>query len=163
MIIYIKEKNLQNISKVCNTLKPGYYEDVLLLVRERNANLPPRVTLGYDHVKYRIFLKAPLNTPLIFYGKLAIILGIKPGVSLGTVNQPRKDNSGDTPVVTYCKARLDRPNDGSRSAGEGLLRITVFPFSRHNQIKWNTFSYIFYLVISSDSINEKVLMISVHH
>ncbi len=24
-------------------------------------------------------------------------------------------------------------------------------------------SYIFYLVISSDSINEKVLMISVHH
>ncbi len=63
----------------------------------------------------------------------------------------------------YCKARLDRPNDGSRSAGEGLLRITVFPFSRHNKIKWNTFSYIFYLVISSDSINEKVLMISVHH
>ncbi len=62
-----------------------------------------------------------------------------------------------------CKARLDRPNDGSRSAGEGLLRITVFPFSRHNKIKWNTFSYIFYLVISSDSINEKVLMISVHH
>ncbi len=36
-------------------------------------------------------------------------------------------------------------------------------FSRHNKIKWNTFSYIFYLVISSDSINEKVLMISVHH
>ncbi len=64
---------------------------------------------------------------------------------------------------TKCKARLDRPNDGSRSAGEGLLRITVFPFSRHNKIKWNTFSYIFYLVISSDSINEKVLMISVHH
>ncbi len=63
----------------------------------------------------------------------------------------------------HCKARLDRPNDGSRSAGEGLLRITVFPFSRHNKIKWNTFSYIFYLVISSDSINEKVLMISVHH
>ncbi len=62
-----------------------------------------------------------------------------------------------------CKARLDRPNDGSRSAGEGLLRITVFPFSRYNKIKWNTFSYIFYLVISSDSINEKVLMISVHH
>ncbi len=65
--------------------------------------------------------------------------------------------------VSVCKARLDRPNDGSRSAGEGLLRITVFPFSRHNKIKWNTFSYIFYLVISSDSINEKVLMISVHH
>ncbi len=43
------------------------------------------------------------------------------------------------------------------------LRITVFPFSRNNKIKWNTFSYIFYLVISSDSINEKVLMISVHH
>ncbi len=63
----------------------------------------------------------------------------------------------------HCKVRLDRPNDGSRSAGEGLLRITVFPFSRHNKIKWNTFSYIFYLVISSDSINEKVLMISVHH
>ncbi len=46
---------------------------------------------------------------------------------------------------------------------KAFLRITVFPFSRHNNIKWNTFSYIFYLVISSDSINEKVLMISVHH
>ncbi len=73
------------------------------------------------------------------------------------------------PLILYfitflnCKARLDRSNDGSCSAGEGLLRITVFPFSRYNKIKWNTFSYIFYLVISSDSINEKVLMISVHH
>ncbi len=46
---------------------------------------------------------------------------------------------------------------------KAFLRITVFPFSRHNKIKWNTFFYIFYLVISSDSINEKVLMISVHH
>lgn len=46
VIIYIKEKNLQNVSKVCNTLKPGYYEDVLFLVREINANLPSKVTLG---------------------------------------------------------------------------------------------------------------------
>ncbi len=74
MIIYIKVKNLQNISKVCNALKPGYYEDALFLVREINANLPPGVTLSYDHVKNRIFLKAQLNTSLIFYGKLAIIL-----------------------------------------------------------------------------------------
>ncbi len=63
----------------------------------------------------------------------------------------------------HCKARLDRPNDGSRSAGEGLCVLQSFLFSRHHKIKWNTFSYIFYLVISSDSINEKVLMISVHH
>ncbi len=74
-----------------------------------------------------------------------------------------QSNGGVERFNQSCKARLDRPNDGSRSAGEGLLRITVFPFSRHNKIKWNTFSYIFYLVISSDSINEKVLMISVHH
>ncbi len=107
MIIYIKEKNLQNISKVCNTLKPGYYEDVLFLVREINANLPPRVTLGYDHVKNRIFLKAPMNTSLIFYGKLAIILGLKPGVSLGSVNQPRKYHSDDAPVVTYAPHQAD--------------------------------------------------------
>ncbi len=55
--MYIKEKNLKNISKVCNALKPGYYEDVLFLVREINTNLPPRVTIGYDHVKNRTFLK----------------------------------------------------------------------------------------------------------
>ncbi len=34
VIIYIKEKNIQNISKVCNALKPGYYNDVLFMVRE---------------------------------------------------------------------------------------------------------------------------------
>ncbi len=107
VIIYFKEKNLQNISKVCNTLKPGYYEDVLFLVREINTNLPPRVTLGYDHVKNRIFLKAPLNTSLIFYVKLAIILGLKSGVSLGSVNQPHKDHSGDAPVVMYAQHQAD--------------------------------------------------------
>ncbi len=111
VIIYSKEKNLQNISKVCNTLKLGYYEDVLFLVREINANLPPRVTLGYDHVKNRIFLKAPLNTSLIFYGKLAIILGLKPGVSLGSVNQPRKDHSDDAPLMTYAPHQADIRGD----------------------------------------------------
>ncbi len=95
VIVYIKEKNRQNISKVCNMLKLGYYKDVLFLLREINANLPPRVILGYDHIKNRIFLKAPLSTFLIFYRKLAIIL------SLGSVNQPRKDHSDDAPVVTY--------------------------------------------------------------
>ncbi len=107
VIIYIKEKNLQNISKVCNALKTGYYEDVLFLVREINANLPPRVTIGYDHVKNRTFLKVPLNTSLIFYGKLAVILGLKPGVSLGSVNQSRKDHSGDASVVTYTPHQAD--------------------------------------------------------
>ncbi len=68
-------------------------------------------------------------------------------------------------AICQCKkARLYRPNDGSRSAGEGLCVITVFPFHDTTRtLKWNTSSYIFYLVISSDSINEKVLMISVHH
>ncbi len=54
-------------------------------------------------------------------------------------------------------------NDGSRSAGEGLCVLLSFLFHDTNKIKWKAFSYIFYLVISSDSINEKVLMISVHH
>ncbi len=107
VIMYIKEKNLKNISKVCNALKPGYYEDVLFLVREINTNLPPRVTIGYDHVKNRTYLKAPLNTSLIFHGKLAIILGLKPGVPLGSVNQSRKDHSGDAPVVTHAPHQAD--------------------------------------------------------
>ncbi len=55
----------------------------------------------------------------------------------------------------HCMARLDRPNDGSRSAGEGLCVLQSFLFSRHNKIKWKAFSYIFCLVISSDSINER--------
>ncbi len=107
VIIYIKEKNSQNISEVCNTLKPGYYEDVLFLVREINANISPRVTLSYDHVKNSIFLKAPLNKSLIFYRKLAIILGLKPGLSLGSVNQPLKDHSDDAPVMTYAPHQAD--------------------------------------------------------
>ncbi len=92
---------------MCNALKPGYYEDVLFLVREINANLPPRVTIGYDHVKNMTFLKAPLNTSLIFHGKLAIILGLKSGVPLGSVNQSCKDHSGDAPVVTYAPHQAD--------------------------------------------------------
>ncbi len=82
-------------------------------------------------------------------------LNVAAGMTFSSVRESRRGH--------HCKARLDRSNDGSRSAGEGLLRITVFPFSRHNKIKWNTSYYIFYLVISSDSIHEKVLMISVHH
>ncbi len=35
-----------------------------------------------SHIKNCIFLKAPTNTSLIFYGKLAIILGLKLGVSV---------------------------------------------------------------------------------
>ncbi len=92
---------------MCNTLKPGYYEDVLFLVREINANLPPRVTIGYDHVRNSIFLKAPTNTSLIFYRKLAIILGLKPGASLGSVKQPGKNHSDDAPVVTYAPHQAD--------------------------------------------------------
>ncbi len=107
VIMYIKEKNLQNISKVYDTLKPGYYEDVLFLVREINANLPPRVTIGYDHIKNRIFLKAPSNTSLIFYGKLAIILGLKSGTPLGSVKQTYKNHTDDAPVVTYAPYQSD--------------------------------------------------------
>ncbi len=65
------------------------------------------MTIGYDHVKNRIFLKARLNTSLIFYGKFAIILGLKLGVFLGSVNQSRKDNSGDAPAVTYAPHQAD--------------------------------------------------------
>ncbi len=65
------------------------------------------MTLGYDHVKNRIFLKATLNTSLIFYGKLAIIVGLKPGVSLGSVNQTRKEHSVDAHVVTYAPHQAD--------------------------------------------------------
>ncbi len=80
---------------------------MLFLVREINANLPPRVTIGYDHVNNRIFLKAPTNTSLIFYGKLAIILGLEPGASLGSVKQPGKDHTDDAPVVTYAPHQSD--------------------------------------------------------
>ncbi len=35
VIMYIKEKNLQNISKVYDTLKSGYYEDVVCFWLEK--------------------------------------------------------------------------------------------------------------------------------
>ncbi len=44
-----------------------------------------------------------------------------------------------------------------------VQRVKAFAYYSLYKFKWNSFSYIFYLVISSDSINEKVLMISVHH
>ncbi len=65
------------------------------------------MTIGYDHVKNRTFLIAPLKTSLIFHGKFAIILGLKPGVPLGSVNKSRKDHSGDATVVTYAPHQAD--------------------------------------------------------
>ncbi len=41
--------------------------------------------------------------------------------------------------------------------------LLSFLFHDTTRLNGTLFSYIFYLVISSDSINEKVLMISVHH
>ncbi len=72
-------------------------------------------------------------------------------------------NKGYITKYWDCKGPARSTQWRQSFSGWRPLRITVFPFSRHNKIKWNTFSYIFYLVISSDSINEKVLMISVHH
>lgn len=95
------------ISKLCNTLRTGYYEDVLFLIREINATLPPRMTLGYDHVKNRVFLKAPPKTSLTFYGKLAVILGLKPGVAIESAEQVNEDYSDRVASVAYAPHQAD--------------------------------------------------------
>ncbi len=47
---------------------------------------------------------------------------------------------GGTPVLiigrTCVRARLDRPNDGSRSAGEGLCVLQSFLFTTQQEAFW---------------------------
>lgn len=98
----------QTISKLCNTLKTGYYEDVLFLIREINTTLPPGTTLGYDHVKNRVFLKAPPKISLTFYGKLAVILGLTPGVAIESANTANEEEYGrGITAVTYAPYQAD--------------------------------------------------------
>jgi hypothetical protein len=86
------------------TLKCGYFEDVPILLRDINISLPPAVRLVYDRIKNKVFLKAPHGTSLTFYGKLAIILGLKPGVSIEAVNS--SDEHRDT-HITYAPFQAD--------------------------------------------------------
>ncbi len=44
----------------------------------------------------------------------------------------------------HCKARLDRPNDGSRSAGEGLCVLLSFLF--HDTTRLNGRLFLIYFV-----------------
>lgn len=99
----------QTISKLCNTLKTGYYEDVLFLIREINTTLPPGTTLGYDHVKNRVFLKAPPKMSLTFYGKLAVILGLNPGVAIESTNHANEEEEYGRGItaVTYAPHQAD--------------------------------------------------------
>lgn len=97
----------RRVSKLCNTLKTGYYEDVLFLIREINTTLPPGMTLGYDHVKNRVFLKAPPKMSLTFYGKLAVILGLNPGVSIESADHANKDYDGGVAAMTYAPHQAD--------------------------------------------------------
>lgn len=97
----------QSISKLCNTLKTGYYEDVLFLIREINTTLPPGTTLGYDHVKNRVFLKAPPKMSLTFYGKLAVILGLKPGVAIESADQANEVYDGRITTVMHAPHQAD--------------------------------------------------------
>lgn len=78
-------------------MKCGYYDDIVFLIREVNASLPSGVSLGFDHVKNKVFLKGPPKTSLTFFGKLSIILGLKPGVALETGDQ----------TVTYAPHQAD--------------------------------------------------------
>ncbi len=44
----------------------------------------------------------------------------------------------------HCKARLDRPNDGSRSAGEGLCVFLSFLF--HDTTRLNGTLFLIYFI-----------------
>lgn len=101
------DHNVKTIPVLRNTLKEGYYEDVPFLLREINASLPPRVYLGYDHIKNKVFLKAPQNVSLTFYGQLAIILGLKPGVSIETAKSLRENREDRGVTVVYAPFQAD--------------------------------------------------------
>lgn len=97
----------QSISKLCNRLKTGYYEDIVFLIREINTTLPPGTTLGYDHVKNKVFLKAPPKISLTFFGRLAIILGLKPGAAIESAKKHDENYIGGVTPVTYAPHQAD--------------------------------------------------------
>lgn len=103
-IYIIRDKKISN---VLHRLKAGYYDDIVFLIREINANLPSQVTLGYDHVKNKLFLKGPPKTMLTFYGKTAVILGLKPGVRIETNNQTNEIHGNGYTSVTYAPHQAD--------------------------------------------------------
>ncbi len=69
------------------------------------------------------------------------VAAVAAGMTYSSLRESRSRLCGESRRGHHCKARLDRPNDGSRSAGEGALRVTVFPFHDTTRtLKWNTFS-----------------------
>lgn len=91
-------------------LKSGYYDEVLFVIREINAQLPQHVRLGYDHVKNKVYMTAPPGRSLTFHGKLAIILGVIPEKPLEAANEhtgnERNDNNF-TPVYAPHQADIN--------------------------------------------------------
>ena len=115
------EKNTNNIrrgvdvkktelSRLRIPIKTGYYDKVPSVVSVINDLLAPHGSFGYDVVKNKVFLKAKPNISITFHGKLAIILGLKPGVPIGD-SMRQKTNPGKTnfekDVVTYAMHQAD--------------------------------------------------------
>lgn len=82
IITEVGESNIYNDSKRL-FIKAGYYENVTSVISEINKALKPNGVMGYDNIRNRVFLKAPAGVLLMFSGKLAVILGLKPNVPIG--------------------------------------------------------------------------------
>lgn len=104
--IHIDNK-AQTIPVLRNSLKSGYYEDVPFLLREINASLPPQTHLGYDHIRNKVFLKSSQRISLTFYGKLAVILGVQPGVSIETTPHIHEGQEPRAVTIVYAPYQSD--------------------------------------------------------
>jgi hypothetical protein len=99
-----------SLSKLRIPIKTGYYDNVPSLVSVINDLVAPQGEFGYDRVKNKVFLKAKPNISMTFHGKLAIILGLKPGVPIGDSilqkTNPEKTNY-EKDIVTYAMHQSD--------------------------------------------------------
>lgn len=77
----VNDKKLGKTTQI--TLPTGYYNNISMLIGEINFHLTTHsIVLGYDQIRHKVYIKTRPGVGLIFDGKLAIILGLKPGVML---------------------------------------------------------------------------------
>ncbi len=61
------------------------------------------------------------------------VAAVAAGMTYSSLRESRSRLCENHVGVTTCKARLDRPNDGSRSAGEGLCALQSFLFTTQQE------------------------------
>lgn len=100
-------KRISGFSAIKNLqIKGGYYENVHSVNRAITEVIAPSGVMAYDQLKNKVQLVAKPYISLSFTGKLAAILGVKPGEALGQSNYHEKADLTKT-VITDTPHQAD--------------------------------------------------------